>query len=76
MLMEELELMQEQVNRNLELTRLAMDNICMLDQSCRYGHFECRLDLVYLYCIWTVRAPQSWAFMDVGLGCVQPARIS
>lgn len=35
MLMEKLELMREKVDCNPELTRFAMENICMLDQICR-----------------------------------------
>lgn len=37
MLMEELELMREKVDRNPQLTRFAMENIRLLDQIRRYG---------------------------------------
>ena len=43
MLMEELELMREKVDRNPELTRFAMENIRLLDQIRRYSRFEGRL---------------------------------
>lgn len=39
MLMEEIQLMREKVDRNPELTRFAMENIRLLDQLRRYDGF-------------------------------------
>lgn len=82
MLMEELELMREKVDRNPELTRFAMENIRLLDQIRRYGQSECRSYLVDLQCSrrfcaqWLHLESAEPQLMDVGFGCLQPTGIS
>lgn len=60
MLMEELELMREKVDRNPELTRFAMENIRLLDEIRRYGPLECRWYLVKCNFVLT-KVPSSFA---------------
>lgn len=54
MLMEEIQLIQEKVDRNPELTRFAMENIRLLDQLRRYVGFV-------LYCILSCSLPSFYS---------------